>query len=225
VIERPFETAHLDDLERLPVDDEGLNWRPVRRRFGIEAFGVNAYTAAEAGHRVVEDHREPEGHDELYVVLTGHATFTLDGEEVDAPAGTLVYVRPGTQRGAHARAAETTVLAIGAKRGEVFSPSIWETWFAAFGYRRAGDEEKGREILRGAVEQEPDNWNVRFNFACYEALSGRTDEALEQLRRAAELDPEETRKAAATDTDFDSIRSLPEYLAIAGQPDAAGANP
>jgi len=144
---------------------------------------------------------------------------------VDAPAGTLVYVRPGTQRGAHARAAETTVLAIGAKRGEVFSPSSWEIWFAADGYRRAGNDEKGREVIRAAVDEKPDDWNARYNFACYEALSGRTDEALEQLRRAAELDPEETRKAAATDTDLDSIRSLPEFSAIAGQPDAPGSGP
>jgi len=224
VSEPDFETAHLDDLERLPVDDEGLLWRPVRRRFGIEAFGVNAYTAAEPGQRVLEDHREPEGHDELYVVLTGHAVFTLDGEEVDAPAGTLVSVRQGTQRGAHARAAETTVLAIGAKRGEVFTPSMWETWFAGFGYQRAGDEEKGRRAFLDGIERDPESWPARYNYACFESLAGRPEEALEQLRKAAAIDPAETQKAVATDPDFDAMRHLPEFLAIAGEADSTGAS-
>ena len=60
-----YELRHLDDLERLPVDDEGLVWRPVRRRFGISAFGTNAYTAEKAGDRVVEEHHEQDGHEEL----------------------------------------------------------------------------------------------------------------------------------------------------------------
>ena len=39
--EQPFQIAHLDDLERLPVDEEGLVWRPIRRRFGISAFAFD----------------------------------------------------------------------------------------------------------------------------------------------------------------------------------------
>ena len=136
--ENGYEVAHIDELERLPVDEEGLTWRPVRRRFGIEAFGINAYTAADAGDRVVESHRESEGHQEVYFVTTGQAEFTLGEDTVDAPAGTLVYVSEGTLRGAVAKEAGTTVLAVGAKRGVVFEPSAWEEWFAAFGYLRKG---------------------------------------------------------------------------------------
>ncbi len=80
-----YAVAHVDELERLPVGDEGLTWRPVRRRFGIEAFGVNAYTAERAGQRVVEEHREAQNsHEELYFVASGRATFGLDGDDVDA---------------------------------------------------------------------------------------------------------------------------------------------
>ena len=69
-----------------------LRWTPVRRHFDMRAFGVNAYTAAEAGQEVVEEHTEEAlGHEELYVVVAGSATFTLDGEELDAPQGTLVF--------------------------------------------------------------------------------------------------------------------------------------
>ena len=33
------------------------------------------------------------GHQEAYVVIAGHATFSLDGEEIDAPQGTVVFIR------------------------------------------------------------------------------------------------------------------------------------
>ena len=87
--------AKIDELELYPIaGQDGLTWRPVRRHFDIQAFGVNAYTAEEAGQRLVEAHREEEnGHEELYVVVTGRARFTVAGEEIDAPAGTLVFVR------------------------------------------------------------------------------------------------------------------------------------
>jgi hypothetical protein len=93
--------ARVDDLERYPISgQDGLTWRPVRRHFDIKSFGVNAYTAEEAGQRVVEEHREDGGHEELYVVISGRATFMVDGEEHDAPTGTLVHCTPGTLRGA-----------------------------------------------------------------------------------------------------------------------------
>src|SRR5207249_12122977 len=108
----------------------GLTWRPIRRYFDIRAFGVNAYTG-EAGQRVVEEHREQGGHEELYVVVSGRATFTVDGREHDAPAGTLVHCPPGTLRSAFAAVPGTTVVGIGAKPGEAFEPSGWEWTFAA----------------------------------------------------------------------------------------------
>jgi hypothetical protein len=116
--------ARVDDLERYPISgQDGLTWRPVRRHFDIKSFGVNAYTAEEAGQRVVEEHREDGGHEELYVVISGRATFMVDGEEHDAPTGTLVHCTPGTLRGAIAAEPGTTVLGIGAKQGEIFQPA------------------------------------------------------------------------------------------------------
>jgi tetratricopeptide (TPR) repeat protein len=216
VSDAPYEIAHLDDLERLPVDDEGLVWRPIRRRFGISAFGTNAYTAAKAGDRVVEEHHERDGHEELYFVAAGRARFTLGDDELDAPAGTLVFARPGTRRGAVAEEAGTTVFAIGAKPGVVFEPSQWEDWFAAGGYRRLGRSDEGRRILRASVEANPDGWQGYYNLACYEALDGRRDDAIAALQRAAELAPEEAAKYAADDSDFDSIRDDPRFPHPAG---------
>src|ERR1700751_1759571 len=108
----------LDEIEGLPVLGT-LSWLPIRRPLGITAFGVNAYTATNAGDEVVEEHTEEQlGHEEIYVVIRGHATFTVDGEEVDAPWGTIVYLDDVTQkRHAVALEAGTTVLAVGGVPG------------------------------------------------------------------------------------------------------------
>src|SRR3954453_299597 len=81
----------IDDVDSLPVLEGELQWHPLRHTLGIRAFGMNAYTAAKAGDLVVEGPAEGGlGHEEVYVGLAGRATFTLDGEKFDAPAGTVV---------------------------------------------------------------------------------------------------------------------------------------
>ena len=207
-----FEVASFDELERLPVDDEGLTWRPIRRRFDIRAFGTNAYTADRAGQRVLEEHSETDGHEELYVVVGGRATFTLGDDEVDAPAGTLVFVRPGTKRGAIAAEDKTTLMAVGAKRGVAYEPSRWEIAFAAYGYRKLGDHERGRRMLEEAVAERPDEWQGHYHLACFAALSGNRDEALDHLERAVAIDPKAA-EWAATDEDFDAVRDDPRFPA------------
>jgi tetratricopeptide (TPR) repeat protein len=207
-----YQVAHIDELERLPVDDEGLTWRPVRRRFGIEAFGVNAYTAERAGQPVVEEHRETQNdHQELYFVAAGRASFTLDGEAVDAPAGTFVFVEPGTLRGAVAAEDGTTVVAIGGRRGRAFTPSGWEWTFVAGAYQRQGRDDEALAVMREGVERNPDAWQGYYNLASIEAKAGRHDEAVESLRRAAELAPDEVSRYAATDSDLDPIRNDPRF--------------
>jgi tetratricopeptide (TPR) repeat protein len=210
--------ARIEDLERYPIEgQDGLTWRPVRRYFDIKAFGVNAYTADEAGQRVVEEHREAEnGHEELYVVVSGRARFMVDGEEHDAPAGTLVHCPPGTLRGAIAEEGATTVIGIGAQPGEVFSPSGWEWTFAGMSLLAQGDEEAARAEFEAGIQAYPDAWQGYYNLACAEARSGHRDEALANLRRAAEIDPEVVRKYAPEDTDFASLMDDPEFLEIVG---------
>jgi mannose-6-phosphate isomerase-like protein (cupin superfamily) len=87
-----MKTVRIDEIEPIPVADGELQWRPVRRTLGIEVFGINAYTA-NAGVLVVEEHDETGAgaghHEELYVVVTGRATFRVDGDSFDAPVGTL----------------------------------------------------------------------------------------------------------------------------------------
>jgi len=194
----------------------------VRRYFDIRAFGVNAYTAEEAGQRVVEEHREQDGHEELYVVVSGRATFMVDGEEHDAPTGTLVHCPPGMLRGAIAAEPKTTVLGIGAKPGEVFQPSGWEWTFAGNSLLTQGKEDEARAEFLAGIEAHPGAWQGHYNLACAEARLGSTDAALEQLELAAEIDREAVAKWALEDEDLDSLRGDPRFLAITGQSETDG---
>jgi quercetin dioxygenase-like cupin family protein len=217
-----YEVVHIDELEELPINNGEFVWRPVRRRFGITAFGTNAYTG-DAGQRVIEEHSERDNHQEMYVVIRGRATFTLGDDEVEAPAGTIVYARPNTKRGAIAAEDGTAVLAVGAKPGVVFEPSLWEEVFAANAYAELGDVEKGRRLLRELLDAHPDAWQGFFNAACLEARLGDKDKAIELLEKAVELEPAPAREFAQKDPDFDSIRDDERFRSVvAGQPETGG---
>lgn len=203
----PFAVARLDELEHFEGEFTTV---PVRIPLGISAFGVNAYEASEPGGRIIEEHDELGAgaghHEELYLVLRGHARFTVSGEEIDAPPGTFVFVRdPAARREAEAVEPDTTVLVVGATHGEVFEPSPWESWLEALPRYTAGDYEGALEIMRRALDRHPDNPNVLYNLACCEALVGRSDSALEHLSRAAQLDPR-VAGWAREDSDLASIR-------------------
>jgi len=201
----------LGEIEGIPVLGT-LSWKPVRRPLGVTAFGINAYTAANAGDEVVEDHTEEQlGHEEIYFVHTGHAVFTVDGEEVDAPAGTLVYLDDVKQR-RHAIAKEpgTTVLAIGGVPGK-HEPSAWEYFFPALPAMRAGDYDTARRILEENLE-EKEAPVLHYQLACVEALAGNRERALDELAVAVDAD-ERYREAAKTDEDFASIRDDPGFPA------------
>ncbi len=118
-----YEIAQIEKLRR----DDG--WAPVRLALDIRSFGINSWTGAAAGDTVIPEHDEaPTGHEELYLVTAGHATFTVGGEEIDGPEGTIVLVRDASlSRGAVARESGTTILTVGAKPGEAFTPIPWET--------------------------------------------------------------------------------------------------
>lgn len=188
--------------------------RPVRLHFGINSFGINAYSAS-AGERVIEEHDElghgAGRHEELYFVATGHATFELGGEEVDAPAGTAVFVRdPAVRRGAVAKEADTTVLVVGGVPGRAFEPSPWEAWLAAKPLLDVGQPDRGAAVFLQALERHPGNSNVLYNLACFESLAGRLDDALAHLTEAIELDPR-MRDWARADEDFAAIRDDPRF--------------
>jgi tetratricopeptide (TPR) repeat protein len=203
--------AHVDELERIEMPD-GFVWRPVRRRFGIRAFGVNAYSAAEPGAQIVEEHTEAQlGHEEIYLVLRGRARFTIDGNDHELSAGELVFVSdPELRRAAVALDADTIVLALGGKPGQPHEVSAWEAMFAAV---PAAQEERWDEAIRiheEALAEQPDHPALLYNLACMEARGGRLTDALLHLGRAVELEPK-LAASAAEDSDFAAIRDEPGF--------------
>ena len=207
-----WQSVRLEDIDPIAVVNGTLLWRPVRRTLDIGAFGMNAYVAHNAGDDVVEEHTEQSlGHEEVYFVLAGRATFTLDEETLDAPAGTFVFVRdPAVKRHARAEEAETAVLAIGGPRESVYEPSPWEDFFVAEKHRTAGDYETYLAELQDAARRRPDHPATLYNLACAEALAGREDDAIAHLSRAFELRPE-LADFARDDEDFALLRDRPDW--------------
>jgi len=210
-----YAVLRIDEVE--PSQDfAGLRFRPLRPLLGIEAFGVAGWVA-DAGQDVIVDHTEPDdGQEELYVVLAGKARFVIgDDEQILAGPGTCVAVRPGMRRRATAEADETSVLAVGAPRGVAYSAPGWEHSAVAAAEYRRGDFAAAVALLRKAEAERPDVVGVVYNLACCEALNGEREDALDDLRRAVELDPRMATHARS-DTDLESIRDDPRFAAIVG---------
>ena len=210
-----FRVTTLDDVGEIPVVGGSLRWKPLRRTLDVRAFGINAYVA-DAGHDVVEEHDETGagagGHQELYLVLRGHARFTIDGEELDAPAGTVVFLpEPATRRAAKAAQDDTMVLAVGGDPAAPYAVSPWEHWFAAEPAWAAGDYDGAVATMLEGLPEHEGNPNLHYQLACALALGGRHDEALEHLGKAYAAAPEQVAKWAEKDTDLDALRGMGGY--------------
>jgi tetratricopeptide (TPR) repeat protein len=199
-------------IEQAALAQEGEERQRVRLRseLGIGSFGVNAVRAVAAGTPVVVEHDEvgpgADRHEELYLVLAGHAVFTVAGEEVDAPQGTAIFVRdPELRRGAVAKDDGTIVVAIGARRGEPFRITPGEAMRDFFEPYNAKDYAGALAVARGVLHTYPGNGLALYNIACMEALLGKTDDALAHLREALEAAPR-LRDTAKTDEDFAPLR-------------------
>jgi tetratricopeptide (TPR) repeat protein len=210
---RAYETATIAGLEA------ANGWSPIRMRLDVRAFGVNAWTAHEADTAVIPDHDErPSGHEEVYLVVAGRATFTVEGEDVDAPAGTVVFVRdPAARRGAVARESGTTVVTVGARPGEAYLPRAWETNAEVFALLDGGDYAEAKRVLMQALDRYEDRGTLFFNLACAEAQLGETDAALEHLRAAIHERPS-LADYAREDTELAPIRDDPRFAAVVAAP-------
>jgi tetratricopeptide (TPR) repeat protein len=69
----------------------------------------------------------------------------------------------------------------------------------------AGDYDEAIRILSEGLDEQEPNAGVLYNLACFNALAGHGDEAVDLLRRAYATDPD-ARGWATDDTDLDSIR-------------------
>ncbi len=149
-----YAVAQIDEIDE--IGDGRCPWWPVRCHFGITSFGVNAFTAHQVGDRLINEHDESQEHDlqeELYLVQRGRATFELDGERVDAPAGTLVFVRPEVKRTAFAEEPGTTLVAVGGTPGKAYEAQGQggELWMPLHHLYESGEyaeaADRGRELI------------------------------------------------------------------------------
>ena len=209
-----YAVVHLDEIDE--ITDGRCPWRPVRHHLGITSFGVNAWTGREAGDRIINEHDEADENEELYLVHTGRARFELSDEQVDAPAGTFVFARPGLKRTAFAEEPSTTILALGGTPGQAYEAHGYEIWsqvrplFEAGRYDEAAD--RGSEL----VAAHPGYAMATYNVACAESLAGRKNDAIEHLRLAIEGN-EQFREYAAGDSDFDAIRDEAGFKELIGR--------
>ena len=194
-----------------PDPDAGHRGRVyLRRDLEIGSFGVNAFYQADSGAFVIGEHAEvgpaSSGHEELYVVVSGGCTFTVEGESFDAPPGTAVFVRdPASKRAARATEDGTIVLAVGGRPGEAFKPGPIESISGFFGRYREQDYEGALAILRRGLEAHPGNAFILYNVACMEALLGHDEEALEALTESVAAWPA-YQELAEKDDDLASLR-------------------
>ncbi len=201
-----WNVARLDEIERRGRDI------PVREYFGIHAFGINAFTPGEDGRLIGEHDEAGSGQEELYIVLDGTATFEIDGETIDAPAGTFVFVRPEAKRKA---TGDGTVLALGATPGQAYYGLDWgEAWpfhrasLEAYGEQRYAD---ALDAVRSGLDRTPDNPGLNYNYACFSTLAGEVDdETFTRLRRSLELFPP-FRDQAPRDDDFAAVHDDPRF--------------
>jgi tetratricopeptide (TPR) repeat protein len=205
-----YTVAQLDQIDE--VSDGRCPWRPIRQHFGIMSFGANAFTASEAGDRLINEHDESEedAHEELYLVQQGRARFELDGEQVDAPAGTFVFASPGVKRTAFAEEPGTTLIALGGTPGKPYEPSGWELWAPLNPLYEAGKYDEIADRGAELIAAHPEYSDLIYNLACCESLAGRKADAIDHLKLAIEGAPR-FRSMAANDSDFDQVRDEPAF--------------
>ncbi len=209
-----YQIAQLDDIE--VVSDGRCPWRPVRHHLGITAFGVNAWTAVNAGDRIINEHDEENEDEELYVVLDGRARFEIDGETVDAPSGSLVFVPPGRQahrvrRGGrdddpgHRRDAGQGVRGVGLGAVDADQRAVPER---ATTRRRPTGAAKSSRRTRSTVPRS----------TTWPAARASRDEPTTRSSTCAPAIAmsDRMREYARGDTDFDPIRDDPRFVELVG---------
>jgi len=206
--------------ERAAEGEDDRVYVRLRADLDIGAFGASASHQKKAGEPVVSEHDEvgpaSDGHEELYVVVQGRATFTVDGEEIDAPQGTAVFVRnPAAKRKAVAETDGTIVFAAGGRRGEPYRLTPGASIREFFRLHGDKDYEGAMVVCREGLEAYPGNPFILYNVACLESLLGRPDDALATLATALEGWPD-YKELAHEDEDFTSLREDPRFTALVG---------
>ncbi|HEY2326309.1 MAG TPA: hypothetical protein VGH52_02365 [Gaiellaceae bacterium] len=207
-----YQIVDLAELEAFPYHQRGgQKLLPIQRATGFQPAGINGWIG-DAGEPLVPEHAEDSDNEELYVVVSGRATFTVDGKALDAPEGTLIHALPGEMRSASSDAPGTIVVAIGATIGEPFQSGGWTNFVVADALRHDGRDAEAEQAIQAMVDESPDSWASHYNAACFASLAGNADAAFGYLTRAKELaTDEQIRGYLQKDSDLDPIREDPRF--------------
>jgi mannose-6-phosphate isomerase-like protein (cupin superfamily) len=108
-----YSVVNVDELEG---EGPGGAVRFVRRRLGVNAFGVNWIELPPNATGREHDESETQ-QEEVYVVVRGSGVYRVAGGEVRVRAGTVLRFDPETTRVPVAGPDGMTLIAIGARRG------------------------------------------------------------------------------------------------------------
>ena len=201
-----WRVARLDDLERRG------RFIPVREPLGIHSFGINAVTLGEDGTLINEHDESGSRQEEVYVVLDGTATFEIDGQTFDAPAGTFVSVPPTSRRKA---TGDATVLALGGTPGEAYQALDWgEAWsihndsMTAYGEQRTATRSRRCAVVSSASRTTPASTTTAHALRRSPARS-TTRHSVISGGQAESFPP--FREQARADDDFAAIRDDPRF--------------
>jgi quercetin dioxygenase-like cupin family protein len=108
-----FSVVHIDEIEGA---GPGGAVKFVRRKLGVEAFGINWFEIAPELEGVEHD-EETSGQEEVNVIVRGSGVYRIDGEEIPFNAGSVFRFDPETTRQPVAGPDGLTMIAVGARRG------------------------------------------------------------------------------------------------------------
>jgi mannose-6-phosphate isomerase-like protein (cupin superfamily) len=117
----PVTTAKID------LDDPGDGFQRIRRKLGIESFGLNVLTLRPGQRNRIHRHLRQE---EVYLVLAGELTVVLEDESVVLGEHELVRIEPAVRRQlTNPSAAPVVLLAIGGYgEHEGRDGRAWTSW-------------------------------------------------------------------------------------------------
>ena len=108
-----YSVTHIDEIEG---EGPGGAVRFVRRRLGVEAFGINWFEIPPGMEGREHDESESQ-QEEVNVIVRGSGVYRVEDEEVPVEVGTFMRFDPGTTRVPVAGPEGMTMIAIGARRG------------------------------------------------------------------------------------------------------------
>ena len=91
-----YTILHHDDFELMEGSGE-CTWGLARKSLGVSAMGMNLVEIGPGG-QIPEHDETGREQEEVFIIWSGDATAVVDGNDIEAPAGTFVRVSPETRR-------------------------------------------------------------------------------------------------------------------------------